>query len=165
MKQLIYKFLDEYVGPGIQLTHNEDRTFYNIFSDNKTQIITFRMTNDWENIKLFRSDSLCKTLSRFFCISEDEAAMFTKDWFGDRHNLKKVGDLRKFVPQLTELQYLLQMKYILTESQYIKLLKEERENEIEQTFSNSADVARKIVNEKYNYKNIAQNWINIIKNL
>jgi hypothetical protein len=39
------------------------------------------------------------------------------------------------------------MNIILTESQYIKLLKEERENEIEQTFSNSADVARKIVND------------------
>ena len=99
MKQLVYKFLDEYVGHGIQLTHNEDRTFYNIFSDNKTQIITFRMTNDWENIKLFRSESLSKTLSRFFCITEDEAAMFTKDWFGDRHNLKKVGDLKKFIPE------------------------------------------------------------------
>ncbi len=39
------------------------------------------------------------------------------------------------------------MNIILTESQYIKLLKEERENEIEKTFSNSADVARKIVND------------------
>ena len=39
------------------------------------------------------------------------------------------------------------MNIILTESQYIKLLKEEKENEIEQTFSNSADVARKIVND------------------
>jgi len=26
--------------------------------------------------------------------------MFTKDWFGDRHNLKRVGDLRKFVPEI-----------------------------------------------------------------
>jgi len=48
---------------------------------------------------LFRSESLSKTLSRFFCITEDEAAMFTKDWFGDRHNLKKVGDLKKFIPE------------------------------------------------------------------
>ena len=103
MKQMVYKFLDQYVGLGIQLTHNEDRSFYNIFSDNKTPIIQFKMTNNWENIKLFRSESLSKTLSRFFCISEDEAAMFTKDWFGDRHNLKKVGDLRKFVPQQSEL--------------------------------------------------------------
>ena len=99
MKQIIYKFLDEYVGSGIYFTHNEDRSFYNIFSNNKTRIITFRISNNWEYIKLFRSESLCKTISSFFCIPEDEAAMFTKDWFGDRHNLKKVGDLRKFVSE------------------------------------------------------------------
>ena len=99
MTQIVYKFLDEYVGPGIYLTHNEDRSFYNIFSNNKTRIITFRISNDSENIKLFRSESLCKTLSSFFCISEDEAALFTKDWFGDRHNLKRVGDLKKFIPE------------------------------------------------------------------
>ena len=101
MTQIVYKFLDEYVGNGIYLTHNEDRSFYNIFSNNKTKIITFRVADNWEHIKLFRSEPLCKTLSNFFCISEDEAALFTKDWFGDRHNLKRVGDLRKFVPQLS----------------------------------------------------------------
>lgn len=101
MTQIVYKFLDEYVGTGIYLTHNEDRSFYNIFSNNKTKIITFRVADNWEHIKLFRSEPLCKTLSNFFCISEDEAAIFTKDWFGDRHNLKRVGDLRKFVPQLS----------------------------------------------------------------
>ena len=101
MTQIVYKFLDEYVGDGIYLTHNEDRSFYNIYSMNKTPIITFRVADNWEHIKLFRSEPLCKTLSNFFCISEDEAALFTKDWFGDRHNLKRVGDLRKFVPQLS----------------------------------------------------------------
>ena len=101
MTQIVYKFLDEYVGNGIYLTHNEDRSFYNIFSNNKTQIITFRVADNWEHIKLFRSEPLCKTLSNFFCISEDEAALFTKDWFVDRHNLKRVCDLRKFVPQLS----------------------------------------------------------------
>ena len=102
MTQIVYKFLDEYVGTGIYLTHNEDRSFYNIFSNNKTRIITFRVADNWEHIKLFRSESLCKTLSSFFCISEDDAAMFTKDWFGEKYGLKKVGDLRKFVPQLQE---------------------------------------------------------------
>ena len=97
---MVYKFLDEYVGNGIYLTHNEDRSFYNIFSNNKTKIITFRVADNWEHIKLFRSEPLCKTLSSFFCISEDEAASFTKDSFGDRHNLKRVGDLRKFVPEM-----------------------------------------------------------------
>ena len=100
MTQIVYKFLDEYVGTGIYLTHNEDRSFYNIFSNNKTQIITFRVADNWEHVKLFRSEELTKTLSSFFCISEDNAAMFTKDWFGERHNLKKVSDVMKFIPEL-----------------------------------------------------------------
>lgn len=58
------------------------------------------------------------------------------------------------------------MNIILTESQYIKLLKEERENEIEQTFSNSANVARKIVNDvKKQYKidfTFALTWGSVI---
>jgi hypothetical protein len=39
------------------------------------------------------------------------------------------------------------MKLILSESQYINLLKEEKEEEISQTFSNSKDIAKKIVKD------------------
>jgi hypothetical protein len=28
--------------------------------------------------------------------------MFTKDWFGERHNLKKVSDVMKFIPGLVQ---------------------------------------------------------------
>lgn len=101
MKQEIYKFLDEYVGDGIHLTHNEDRSFFNIFSENKTPIITFMVHRDKEHFKLFRSESLTKTLSSFFCISRDDAASFIRDWFGNRHNLKKVSDVMKFIPETT----------------------------------------------------------------
>ena len=100
MTQIIYKFLDEYLGHEIYLTHNEDRLFYNIYSYNKTLILTFRVKDNWENIKLFRGDQLCKTVSSLFCITTDEAAIYTKDWFGNRHNLKRVGDLKKFIHQV-----------------------------------------------------------------
>ena len=100
MKQMIYNYLDKSLGNQVYLTHNEDRLFYNIYSHNKTLILTFRVKDNWENIKLFRSDQLCKTVSSLFCITTDEAAIYTKDWFGNRHNLKRVGDLRKFVPEI-----------------------------------------------------------------
>lgn len=101
MEQKIYKFLDLYVGPGVYSTHNQDRSFFNLFSDNKTPIITFRIDQSKEYIKLFRSESLCKTISSFFCISQDDAANYVKNWFGDRNNLKKVSDVMKFIPELT----------------------------------------------------------------
>jgi hypothetical protein len=46
------------------------------------------------------------------------------------------------------------MDIILTESQYIKILKENKENEIEQTFSNSKNFAKKIINDIKNQYNI-----------
>ena len=39
------------------------------------------------------------------------------------------------------------MKLLLTESQYINLLKEEKEDEISQTLSNSRDITKKIIND------------------
>jgi len=39
------------------------------------------------------------------------------------------------------------MKIILTEDQYISLLKEEKENEIEQTFTNSKNFTKKIIKD------------------
>lgn len=39
------------------------------------------------------------------------------------------------------------MKVVITESQYLQILKENKENEIEQTFSNSRDFAKKIVRD------------------
>lgn len=102
MTQIIYKFLDEYLGHGIYLTHNEDRFFYNVFSCDKTLILTFRVKDNWDNIKLFRSEPLCKTVSSLFCITTDEASKFISNWFGEIHNLKRVGDLKKLVPELSE---------------------------------------------------------------
>jgi hypothetical protein len=42
------------------------------------------------------------------------------------------------------------MKIILTEDQYISLLKEEKENEIEQTFTNSKNFTKKIIKDVKN---------------
>lgn len=39
------------------------------------------------------------------------------------------------------------MKVVITESQYLQILRENKENEIEQTFSNSRNFAKKIVND------------------
>ena len=99
MKQIIYNYLNYSLGPKVFLLSNEDQSWSNIYSTNKTRIISFRVTNDWEHIKIFRDDQLCKTVGSLFCIGFDEAAIIIKDWFGEIHNLKKVSDLRKLVPE------------------------------------------------------------------
>jgi hypothetical protein len=101
MKQIIYKFLDSSVGPGVKLAKSEN--FYSLYSDNRTLILSFIMRDNWEFVKLYRYEPLCRKVSSLFSVSEGDAAKLISDWFGDRHNLKKVGDLKKFVPQLSEL--------------------------------------------------------------
>jgi hypothetical protein len=58
------------------------------------------------------------------------------------------------------------MKIILTEDQYISLLKEEKENEIEQTFTNSKNFTKKIIKDVKNQYGIdfsfALTWGSVI---
>jgi len=95
MKQIIYNFLEESVGPGVKLKCQHD--FYAVYSNNNTHIFSFRTKDNWEFIKLFRYEPLCRTISGLFSVSEDEAAKFISGWFGDKYKMKKVRDLRKFV--------------------------------------------------------------------
>ena len=98
MKQIIYNFLDSSIGPGVRLVKSEN--FYSIYSDNRTLILSFRMKDNWEFIKLYRYEPLCRTVSGLFSVTEDEAAKYISNWFGEKHGLKKVGDLRKFEPEI-----------------------------------------------------------------
>jgi hypothetical protein len=100
MKKIIYNFLDYSIGPGVRLAKSEN--FYSIYSDNRTVILSFRMKDNWEFVKLYRYEPLCRKVSSLFSVTEDEAAKLISDWFGERHNLKKVGDLKKFAPELSE---------------------------------------------------------------
>ena len=99
MKQIVFDYLNDSLGNKIYFKTNEDSSFYNIFSTNGTRIITFRTHSDWEYIKLFRCEQLTRTVSSLFSIDNDEAANLVKDWFGEIHNLKRVGDLRRLILQ------------------------------------------------------------------
>jgi len=98
MRQIVYKFLDKSIGPGVKLRNQHD--FYAVYSDNNTHIFSFKMKDDWEFIKLYRYEPLCRTVSGLFSVTEDEAAKYISNWFGEKHGLKKVGDLRKFEPEI-----------------------------------------------------------------
>ena len=95
MVRLIYKFLDESVGTGIKLVNLHE--YYSVRSDNNSHIFSFKMKNDWTWFKIYRSPSLCCKICGYFSVTEDEAAKYVKDWFGDRNNMIKVDDLKKFI--------------------------------------------------------------------
>ena len=98
MRQIIYRFLDESIGCGVKLNSQND--FYSVYSDNNTLIFSFRMRDNWKWVKLYRYVPLCRKISGLFSVSEDEAAKFISNWFGEKYDLKKVGDLKKFDHQL-----------------------------------------------------------------
>lgn len=99
MEKIIYKYLDYSIGPGVNFVSSMG--YYNVYSDSRNIIFHFTMRNDWEFVKLFRHEPLCRKISSIFSISENEAAKYVSDWFGKRNGMKKVGDLKKFVPQLS----------------------------------------------------------------
>jgi len=94
MKQIIYKFLDKSIGPGVKLRNQHD--FYAVHSDNNTHIFSFKMKDDWEWIKLYRYEPLCRTVSGLFSVTEDESAKLISNWFADKYGIVKVINLKKF---------------------------------------------------------------------
>jgi len=46
---------------------------------------------------MFRDVKLCKTISTWFGLSDDDAMRKIRDWFADKHNINKFSDLNKFV--------------------------------------------------------------------
>ena len=100
MKETIYKFLDEYVGEGANCSPftNEFRTWsekYNVTSDKGTLILWFIVRAD--EVKVYRSESLCRKIEGYFGIDPNESWKYIRDWFGNKHDINKVKDLIKFI--------------------------------------------------------------------
>jgi hypothetical protein len=100
MREIIYKFLDESVGKGANCSPFTSalRTWsekYNVTSDNGTLILWFIVRTD--QVKVYRSESLCRKIEGYFGIDPDESWKYIRDWFGDRHNIKVLSDLLKLI--------------------------------------------------------------------
>ena len=107
MEELIYKFLDEYVGdgaicknrPGL-ICHVIDGVIYRIYgihSNNGTLIFEVIVSENKDRYKFIRSNDLSKTVSRFFGV--DEPFNYVRDWFRQKYDLEKVSDISKFIDE------------------------------------------------------------------
>jgi hypothetical protein len=108
--KVISKFLDSYVGDVVicekskQLRFNplnfnsEVATLYYIYSNNRTLILSFNVWGDGESIKIYRGNELCNMVSSFFSMDGNESMIYIREWFGNKHDIKKVSDLMKFIP-------------------------------------------------------------------
>ena len=102
MEKTIYKFLDEYLGDEVNCVNKSSMTGmyydYGLYSKKgKSLIMSFRVCNREGHITMFRGRRLTEMVSDFFSMDPNKTSSIIRDWFGDKHNLKKVGDLMKFV--------------------------------------------------------------------
>jgi len=99
-KETIYKFLDEYVGGGANCSPIvSEFSFwaekYDVTSDNGTSILWFIVRTD--QVKVYRSESLCRKIEGYFGIDPNESWKYIRDWFGDRQQIKVLSDLLKLI--------------------------------------------------------------------
>lgn len=112
LKKVINKFLDGYVGDGINCktemssifgvpeTHwATSKNIYSLYSNKGVLILSFKYNSYKDSIIIFRGLKLCNMVCRFFSVNDDEAMRYVRDWFGDKYGMKKVSDLTKFIPE------------------------------------------------------------------
>jgi hypothetical protein len=97
LKNVINKFLDGYVGDGIRVKYNPLHKIYNVYSNKGVLILSFKICKN-DSIAIFRGLELCNMLCRFFSVCDDDAMRYVRSWFADKHNINKVSDLTKFIP-------------------------------------------------------------------
>lgn len=101
MEKSVYKFLDNYLGDEVVCVKDRptrNYNYYRLFSkNNKTLILLFQVRRNDGNIIIFRSSFLTEMVSTFFSIEENDSTTIIKDWFGKKHDIKKVKDLIKFI--------------------------------------------------------------------
>lgn len=109
MRERIYKFLDEYVGEGANcelVIPALGRTWtdqWEVLSNNGTLIIWFQLRRD--EIKIYRSEELCRKIEGYFSIDPNESWKYIRDWFGVRNNIKVLSDLLKLIIQNEKVEY------------------------------------------------------------
>jgi hypothetical protein len=101
MEKQINKFLDEYLGDEIIVRKNpkpkNNEQYFICSKQNKITILWFYYIPKSNTYMLFRGCRLTELISSFFSISDNESSKFIQFWFGDKHNLQKIGDLEKFI--------------------------------------------------------------------
>ena len=103
MKDLVYKFLDNYLGDEVVCKPNGMKEWYVIRSKkNNQRIFKFFVfnKNGVQKISLVREVSLCCKVSGYCGIDNvEDCTNYIKNWFGDKHGLIKVSDVLKFIPK------------------------------------------------------------------
>ena len=105
VKDMVDKFLDMYVGGGVNITLREwnnilyppeyRRKMYNLRSDNGTLVLYFS-SNNIGGISFFFSISLLDIMCNMFSIPKEKCREYIRSWFSKKHNIKEYRELLNF---------------------------------------------------------------------
>lgn len=98
MKDLVYRFLDDYCKEEIICIRDEVSNQYRLVSGDIIVLRIIKLYNGKENVILYRSDRVCDAVQEMFSLTKDESTHYVRDWIGDKLGLKKVRDLLKLLP-------------------------------------------------------------------
>lgn len=109
MKEIIYQFLNSYVGDGMNITKREgvqvmnilftDSNYeaYNVESDNGTMILYF-VPNSIGDVKIYPAYNLYITIHNMFSIEPAESKQYLREWFREKHYIIHFRELLDHIP-------------------------------------------------------------------
>lgn len=96
MKEMVNKFLDEYLGNEFKCSTDKYNYHYIYSKKNNMTIFFFRVFPE-DRMTIFRGEALNQLICSFFLIEPDDAMKYVRSWFGDRQNIIKTKDLLTYV--------------------------------------------------------------------
>jgi len=107
MKEIVYEFLDMYVGGGVNIIKREgvqirnilftDSNYeaYNVESNNGTIILYF-IPNSIGDVKIYPAYNLYITVSNMFSIAPLESKEYLREWFREKNNIIHFRELLSY---------------------------------------------------------------------
>ena len=105
VEDMVYKFLDNYVGEGINISYGAHMydpndfmpvNIYFVYSDNETRIIQIRYKEN--NPSIVYEQRLGDVVSNFFSIDSVSSHVHISSWFKKRNNIESLWDLKNLIP-------------------------------------------------------------------
>jgi len=104
MKEIVYEFLDKYVGKGVNVSDKTlmydpydfmPQDIYFVYSDNNTKIVEVRFKNNVPS--LVYTQKLGGVVSNFFSISMITSHSYIISWFKERNGINTLRDFEKLI--------------------------------------------------------------------
>jgi len=104
VKDMVDKFLDMYVGDGVNITKrdmthifytHDYRKMYDVRSDNGTLVLYFSPSRIG-GVNFFFSISLLEVMCNMFSEPKENCREYIRSWFSKKHNIKQYRELLNF---------------------------------------------------------------------